>query len=507
MIQSLQDDFEDLIESLEPAVFYFDDFLGANYYEVSGSNYDNTRLLQLFKRIRKNKNKRLIVTSRTVVINKAKSISEKIDRIIKQFTSFELSLNLYSDEEKKDIIRKHCNYYEVAYSEEDESLIEIIACHDNFSPRIIDHYFNKYSFSEITLDSIKDELIQGFKYPSEVWAHSYRNQISIIDRMFLSALFLYSGPVMNMEMKVMFQSRIKFEKENNNYSENYTEYRKSFKSLDGTFIKFEKGSSFIGENVITFNNPSVKDFLSSEYKSNPLELKSAILAFSNIQQLSEQFSHGNKDFERIFVDIDELFFCRNTINVILDHASWDIVKFLSIGSNYYEGEKKILLFNKCFPILNNTFIDEILGEGDVLDFFIDYREVSALSKYVNNNFDYVFNSILMTLEEEEEIDDFLQLLNIYGLQLSVWLENDNNRTTFNRQLTRIKKSIVNDEIYDRIDEVYNWQNVEDVSDAIKDELLKDKSILNFREEFIDQYLNEFDWQNRIVFNKRRDFID
>lgn len=504
IIQTLRDDYESLIEDNESAVFFFDDFLGANYNEVSGSNYDNTRLHHLFRRIRMNRNKKLIVTTRTVVLNKATSVSDKIKRIVERSSHYEIALSSYSFEERKDILKKHCNYYGIKYDDKIVNANELIY-HESFSPRIVDHYLGKEINGSIRLDEVYDKIIKGFDNPVEIWEHSYKNQISSIDRMFLSALFLYGAPATDVEMKDMFQGRITYEKLKNNYTENYREYKDSFKILDGAFIDYTKDRSFTDDYVIQFINPSIKDFLAEEYRTNTVELKNSILAFSNIIQLTSQFSHQNKDLLRIFSDINEFFFNRNTQKVVLDFAPWDIMNFLLIASKYYEEYQRINVFDFYLPSLHNSFIDDVLEEGDVVEFLHEYRNSPKLSEYVLTNHSYIFISIFMTLEDEDEVESFLELLKLYNVSLDSWLLEGNNEKVYNMHLERLKKSIVIDEIYDRIDQIYNWKDVEFVSNSIKEYLLSDSSVFEFTAEFLYDKLNSFDWSNKIKYNKMRDY--
>ena len=509
VLHSLKDDYEALIESNEAALFFFDDFLGANYNEVSGLDYDNSRLYHLFRRLRSKRNKKLIVTTRTIVLNKAVQSSEQLSRITGKTIQYEVNLKSFTTDQKIDIVTKHCRYYELNPEMiNSNELLEIVQ-HENFSPRIIDHYFDRGAQDLLDWSEIFDKILKGFDNPTEIWEYSYKNQISPTDKMFLAALFLYGDGASTKEMSDMYQSRIIIEKNHNNYTETFTEYRDSFKSLDGAFVVLRNETSFIQDmqfdhEGIYFINPSVKDFLSEEYRRNPLQLRYEILAFTNLSQLNTQFSHSNRELLRIFDDINDLFFSQRCREIALSWHWEDVIELLLIGSYYYTGSDRYDFFDHIVQHLDEDFAKCINGQEGI-DLLYEYSENEKFYAYVVQNRESVFDSMLESIVDEEEIEDFNRLLNLYDTELSEWLSNHNNFNRYHEKLEDMKKQIVLDEIHDRMDEIYNWNKVEEVCSSIKLELLKEQSIFNFTSSYLDQMLNAFDWINTIDYNLKRDF--
>jgi hypothetical protein len=70
------------VEELEAAyqedtkqVFYFDDFLGRTFLEAIG-RHEDSHIVGFIKRIRSDRSKRLVLTSRTTILNRGKSLTD-----------------------------------------------------------------------------------------------------------------------------------------------------------------------------------------------------------------------------------------------------------------------------------------------------------------------------------------------------------------------------------------------------------------------------------------------
>jgi ABC-type oligopeptide transport system ATPase subunit len=66
---------EDLFLPDKKQVFYFDDFLGSNYLEILRAQNSDSALMNFIERITNSKTKRLILTSRTTILNKGRQLS------------------------------------------------------------------------------------------------------------------------------------------------------------------------------------------------------------------------------------------------------------------------------------------------------------------------------------------------------------------------------------------------------------------------------------------------
>jgi hypothetical protein len=84
----------------ERQLFYFDDFLGANYLEIINAHRTETQLTAFVDRIRLTPNKLLVLTTRTVILNHAIEKYEKISHSKMGNQQFEIRLTDYNNYEK-----------------------------------------------------------------------------------------------------------------------------------------------------------------------------------------------------------------------------------------------------------------------------------------------------------------------------------------------------------------------------------------------------------------------
>ncbi len=73
VIENSLNEAEAIFESDKKQIFYFDDFLGSNYLEALKS-HTSSQIMNFIKRVKKDKNKRFILTSRTNIFNPNNSI-------------------------------------------------------------------------------------------------------------------------------------------------------------------------------------------------------------------------------------------------------------------------------------------------------------------------------------------------------------------------------------------------------------------------------------------------
>ncbi|MDM7169861.1 restriction endonuclease, partial [Klebsiella pneumoniae] len=120
--------------------FYFDDFLGANYLDVIEGNFDS-KIMNFIRRVTLDKNKRLVLTSRSNILNRAKSISDIFNFGNISNREYEISVTELTQIEKANILYNHIWHSSLPTEFSDvyfdnKNYWEIIK-HKNFNPRLI----------------------------------------------------------------------------------------------------------------------------------------------------------------------------------------------------------------------------------------------------------------------------------------------------------------------------------------------------------------------------------
>jgi len=159
--------------------FYFDDFLGSVYLQIFSTNSDS-KIVNFIKRIISDPSKKIILTSRTNILNKAKELSEvfNIEKIDKK--EFELNVSNLTQVEKADILYNHmwhglksADLSDVFY--ENKNYWKIIN-HKNFNPRIISFITDLDRAQQYDKDSYWIYIKDALNNPASVWEKCFNNQ-------------------------------------------------------------------------------------------------------------------------------------------------------------------------------------------------------------------------------------------------------------------------------------------------------------------------------------------
>lgn len=253
----------------QPQIFYYDDFLGQTFFEKSlGKNEDNEILL-FIETIRKQKNKKFVLSTREYVLKQAETKYEKIKNI--EDYKFILNCSELSLIDKARILYNHLWHSQIGPENvdkliEDKNYLKIIE-HRNFNPRLIETMSN--------LNKVNDEdFIQDFFHcldnPSEIWKETFEHKISANAQNILLILSTYSY---HASFNTLWKS---FQKYNlkilNASSQNlYNKFKDGLHELHDTFIKSMK----LGETVFfDFHNPSIRDFIQNYLLSEPVLMNS-----------------------------------------------------------------------------------------------------------------------------------------------------------------------------------------------------------------------------------------
>ena len=277
---------EDSYENNKKQVFYFDDFLGTTTLDLTSSRNADATLVNFIERIKVDKQKRLILTCRTTILNQAKEKSEIINNSKIGINNHEVKIEDYGKLEKAKILYNHIYYSNL--TEEFKSIFfkslfhwEVIN-HKNYNPRIIE-FFTDIERLQNKID-YKSEIIIFLDNPDTIWEKSFTNQLSENAQILLSTMFSINGTyvVNESRLKDAFESRINYEISNNNFREKSKLFSITIKELQNAFI--HRTIKIYSENYknteLTFLNPSIEDFLYYYFKSGNIDEYFTILESS-----------------------------------------------------------------------------------------------------------------------------------------------------------------------------------------------------------------------------------
>lgn len=282
---------EDSISEAESAyhpekkqIFYFDDFLGRNFLEAL-NRHEDSHVINFIKRIRNDKYKRFILTSRTTILNQGKRLSdlfliENVDR-----NEFEIKISSLSNFDKAKILYNH-----IWFSDLSEQFVEKlyfnkrykkIIKHHNFNPRLISFITDTHKLSKVTSSEYWPFIHSTLENPTDIWTHLFDNQIDEFSRLIV-CLVVYNGKkIEEQDLKESFSQLV------NN--------KKNLSKLElidiNSYLKIIVGSLLNrlitkqGKVVYDLFNPSVGDFVLRKYSGDQASISGVMYSLNTIESL------------------------------------------------------------------------------------------------------------------------------------------------------------------------------------------------------------------------------
>lgn len=261
------DDAAEKLTEGKRQVFFFDDFLGANYFHVTEDGFES-KVLRFIDAIRHKPDKLFILSTREYILKSAMRLYEHFDLGNIELAKCTIDLEDYTEE-----VRAHILYNHLAEAEIPADYIRQLLAgsqylklikHSNFNPRIIEAFLNKQLYRHVSPASFVRQFVDFFEHPNSVWNYAFKNmpilaQYALFVRMTMGNKAVYLDD---------WYSAVKFlvRRTSGELSLSMTEmsWEETLKLLEGTFILTSKSNtSFISG----FHNPSVFDFLLDKVRS------------------------------------------------------------------------------------------------------------------------------------------------------------------------------------------------------------------------------------------------
>lgn len=446
----------------EKQVFYFDDFLGEVYYEIIAGSQKESEISNFVDRIKHTPNKFIILSTRTVILEQAKSKSEKIKRSRIETGKYEIVLDSYTNLEKARILYNHL-FFQALNVKFFEAIIEDklfmwIINHKNYTPRIIEFItlrerikaFSKYEFREF--------VKRNLEHPEEIWNDSYQNQINYFDRCLLQTIFTFPRGINENKLRLAFEKRLKHEKKINNKQISCEQFNLSIKNILHGFVL----SSIVNvdDNIKHFNfiNPSISDFLISFLNKNYSIKKAIVESIIFLEQL-EIFAPDNGKFE-FEVEL------QNIVESGIKNNKYDS---LDQYKDYkFTGYKLEILIRFCKDVQIDETLVRLLKEIDLKNiwwirkgFEYTLENISGCPKskrYIEENFPVLISNYIPEIDEPEKASKIPSFFKKFGHNFSSFSKRPEGQNILVELITKLttdkEKSLM--ETYK--DDVADWED-------------------------------------------------
>ncbi len=384
-------------------IFYFDDFLGSNYFEAI-ENKKDSHIVKFIDRIKNNKSKIFILTSRTNILLSGINYSSVLYNKKINKNEYLISVNKISELDKARILYNHIWFSKL----NQEFLNELytdkryrkIINHQNFNPRIIEFITDSDRVSSV-LANYWEYVWETLENPIEIWSNSFKVQSNEYIRNLVLLAVFNGSRIKDLELRNSYNYLLELEEQK----------FLSNASRDFKFVSQLATKSFLNREIINGEvyydlfNPSIADFVLNEYCDNKLKLINIFLSLcttksiDNLKSLVEQNLISNDLGNSIKTKLIE--------DNQLEEKSHDyILLILHEFKNIHEKEEDIIIYLESFSEFPRTIKNITLLLAMLFHFREQIKELDSIFfQFVIDNYGLEENSL-------KYIMDFIKYYNI-----------------------------------------------------------------------------------------------
>ncbi|WP_461630872.1 nSTAND3 domain-containing NTPase [Labilibaculum euxinus] len=412
---------EQLLEedSNKKQVFYFDDFLGENFLKYDAIEGRSSDLIQLINRIMKNKHKALIMTTREYILKQAKEKYEKLDSNELDIYKYTLDLTNYGKRIRALILYNHLYYsgLSIDYIKVliDSKAYKKIINHENYSPRIVEQMTLK--LNNVSVEKYPDEFINNLNNPLGIWKRAFNSQISDGAKYTLHILLSVGEPVLLTEFQEIIISFHNTNTRKYNLEFRPLDIKNYLRELEDSFIKLNISTK--GNHYLTFQNPSIKDFMLGLVKDN----KELIIMILDSLLFFNQLSYTlNYLVDKLATDREVIFISNSIIQTKLDTIPTNT--WLLSGEEYHITTSLMTKVKELKSFVKNSENKECLKsliekykQVDISKLYsLDEKEyikfTEEFKKIIKPDTALIFSKIVSNISWFENVSNFLSLRNI-----------------------------------------------------------------------------------------------
>jgi len=478
-IENTINEAEAVFEKDKKQIFYFDDFLGSNYLEAF-ENKKDSHIIKFIEIVKRYKNKRFILTSRTNIFNQSLLLSDTFKSKNIDEDEFIISIKSLKEMDKAYILYNHIwhSHLEEKYIDEiykDKRYKDIIN-HKNFSPRIIEFITDtiKIKKEEIQSTHYWTYLIEKLDNPQDIWKNTFDKQSNEFVRIIVILTVFNGNKIKEGQLKDAYNKYIGLAK-----LSSHSHTSKEFDSIIKEVIKYFLNRSQIYDKIIEYSlfNPSIADYILNRYKNDEEKL---ILIYLSLNPNESLYKLRNLAKNKI---IDN-----NIYRTILNHLFskekfYNHFIFLKIALDNID----LINDKKDFNSKIKIFVDKHI-EHDFQMFFSDFLEMIV---YLTETTDYQLN--LKKILLNNTFYNFYDLSNILKIYKKLKLNN-----------IEILKNLENkfeDELIDILETRLDLIEIEEVHK----QYIKNTGIQSFLNDTLNDILNDID--NSLINFNRKYIID
>ncbi|MDP8233605.1 MAG: restriction endonuclease [Candidatus Saelkia tenebricola] len=280
-IQESLSEAEAIFSKSKKQIFYFDDFLGSNYFEAI-ENKKDSHIVKFIDRVHADDSKLFILTSRTSILNNGMSYSSVFANSKIRKNEFLLTIEGLSQMDKAKILYNHIWHSKLSESFIDEIYKEKrykdIITHRNFNPRLIEFITD---VERISVEKPTDywKYIQAtLDNPKDIWNLCFKRQNNQFVRGLVVLTVFNGGSISEEDLRSAF-SRMKNLGAMISQANAANDFNSSASLATRSFLN--RTQSF-GGFVYSLFNSSIADYVLAEYVNR---IEDLILIFQSLESI------------------------------------------------------------------------------------------------------------------------------------------------------------------------------------------------------------------------------
>lgn len=258
----------DLYAPERKQVFVTDDIWGQVFYVEKGHDQEMSYLEQLLERIKRDKNKVLIITTREYIYQQATAKYSVMRFTIERYKLI-CHVDAYTDAEKAGILFSHlynanlASKYIYPIYHQAESIVRI----SDYNPRIIDLFLKNNDPWNDSPDEFVQRFIENIRSPFAFWEDIFNRLTAEARRLALIA-FITQGEMEPVGIEDLEKAYYHCLAQVKHPLENIRNYFACISELEKTIIEVDTYYSDSDEKVVRFRTPAAQDFLLKHLKEN-----------------------------------------------------------------------------------------------------------------------------------------------------------------------------------------------------------------------------------------------
>jgi DNA polymerase III delta prime subunit len=239
--------------------FFYDDFLGQVALADKLGKNEDARLLSFIRKVRRDSDKRFILTTREYILSRASERYERLARHDFGRERYLIDLRHYSQWNRAEILYTHLYFADVppairSQFVEPAAHLPIIS-HPNFNPRLIALGLERFTRQGGSSESAPKYLLRLLHNPEALWEHVVSSQIGDDA---VSVLEILTAAPPHMSLHDLRTAWTAYVSAGSDVRAGRRRFEKALRVLDGSLVVSER----VGDNIaVTFRSPSVRDYM------------------------------------------------------------------------------------------------------------------------------------------------------------------------------------------------------------------------------------------------------